>query len=125
MQKELADHERWGHWVLVLHADIPAGIKVLPAVWSMHRKRRIDTQEIYKYKGCLTIHGGLQVYGVNYWETYSPVVRWSTIRLVLTITIMNGWYTRQLDFVLAYPQAPVECNLYMAIPYGYKIKDPQ
>jgi histone deacetylase 1/2 len=67
----------------------------------------------------------MQIYGVNYWETYSPVVRWSTIRVILTISIMNGWYTRQLDFVLAYPQAPVECDLYMAIPYGYKIQDPK
>ena len=38
---------------------------------------------------------------------------------------MNGWHTRQLDFVLAYPQAPVECDLYMEIPYGYNIKDPE
>jgi len=125
MQKEIEDHERRGHWVLVLRTDIPPGTRVLPAVWSMRRKRRIDTQEIYKYKGRLTIHGGMQIHGVNYWETYSPVVRWSTIRLILTISIMNGWYTRQLDFVLAYPQAPVECDLYMAIPFGYNIKDPK
>ena len=125
MIKEIDDHERRGHWVLILRSEIPPGTPILAAVWSMRRKRRIDTQEIYKYKGRLTIHGGMQVHGVNYWETYSPVVRWSTIRLILTISIMNGWYTRQLDFVLAYPQAPVECDLYMAIPYGYEIKDPK
>ena len=125
MTKEIEDHERRGHWVLVLRSDIPKGTRVLAAVWSMRRKRRIDTQEIYKYKGRLTIHGGMQVHGVNYWETYSPVVRWSTIRLILTISIMNDWYTRQLDFVLAYPQAPVECDLYMAVPYGYKVDNPQ
>ena len=113
MKKEIDNHERRQHWVLVLRANIPPGTKVLKAVWSMRRKRRIDTQEVYKHKGRLTIHGGMQVYGVNYWETYSPVVRWSTIRVILTISIMNGWHTRQLDFVLAYPQAPVECDLYM------------
>jgi hypothetical protein len=35
MKKELEDHERRGHWVLVLRADLPPGTKVLPAVWSM------------------------------------------------------------------------------------------
>jgi hypothetical protein len=67
MQKELNDHDRRGHWVLVLRVDIPKGTKVLPAIWALRRKRRIDTQEVYKHKGRVVIHGGLQVYGVNYW----------------------------------------------------------
>ena len=74
MKKELDDHERRGHFILVLRADLPSGTRILPALWAMHRKRRIDTPEIYKYKGRLVIHGGLQVHGINYWETYLPVV---------------------------------------------------
>jgi hypothetical protein len=82
----------------------------------MRRKRRIDTREVYKWKARLTVHGGLQQHGVNYWDTYSPVVKWSSIRLFLIISLLAGWHTRQLDFVLAYPQAEVECELYMEIP---------
>ena len=122
MQKEIQDHEKRKHWVLVKRNQIPSNMRVLPAVWSMRRKRRIDTREVYKWKARLTIHGGKQEFGINYWETYSPVVKWSTIRLFLTLTLLSDWKTRQLDFVLAFPQAPVECDLYMEVPMGYKMK---
>jgi hypothetical protein len=119
MVKEVADQTKRGHWRIIKRSEVPQGIKVLPAVWSMKRKRRIDTREVYKWKARLNIHGGRQEWGVNYWETYSPVVNWSSIRLFLTLSLLAGWHTRQLDFVLAYPQAPVECDLYMEIPRGF------
>ena len=122
MQKEIADHEQRSHWVVVLRSSLPEGTPVLPAVWSMKRKRRLATREIYKWKARLTIHGGKQTHGINYWETYSPVVHWSTIRIFLVLSSIHGWHTRQLDFVLAYPQAPVECDLYMEVPRGFEIK---
>jgi hypothetical protein len=121
MEKEIRDHEERKHWEIVRRDSLPKGTPVLPAVWSMKRKRRLATREVYKWKARLTIHGGKQQHGVNYWDTYSPVVRWSTIRLFLILASVNQWHTRQLDFVLAYPQAPVECDLYMEIPKGFHI----
>jgi hypothetical protein len=38
------------------------------------------------------------------------------------MSIMKGWHSRQVDFVLAYPQAPVEVPLYMNFPKGYVFK---
>jgi hypothetical protein len=54
-------HESNGHWELVDRKDIPGGMPVLPSVWSMKRKRRIDTREVYKWKARLTVHGGQAV----------------------------------------------------------------
>jgi Reverse transcriptase (RNA-dependent DNA polymerase) len=68
------------------------------------------------------VHGGQQEWGINYWETYAPVVTWAAIRLVLILTLIYGWYTTQIDFVLAYPQADVECDIYMHIPNGFEIQ---
>jgi hypothetical protein len=81
-------------WEIVPRISVPRGMKVLPAVWSMRRTRRIDTREVYKHKARLTVHGGRQEYGVNYWETYSPVVMWASIRLFLVLTMLAGWKTR-------------------------------
>ena len=78
----------------------------------------MDTREVYKYKARLNIHGGMQKHGVNYWETYSPVVNWFSIRLCLALTLIFQWKTRQIDFVLAFPQADVECDLFMQLPRG-------
>jgi hypothetical protein len=54
--------------------------------------------------------------GVHFNETYTPVVAWPTTRFFLIQALINKWKTKQLDFVLAYPQAPVERELYMEIP---------
>ena len=88
-------------------------------VWSMKRKRRIDTREIYRWKARLNVHGGQQQYGVNYWETYAPVVMWTTLRFFFVLSLLFQWHTRQLDFVLAFPQAPAEVQLFMNFPQGY------
>jgi hypothetical protein len=122
MQKEVDDHTREGHWRLIHKKDVPKGATVLPAVWSMKCKRRIATQEVYKWKARINIDGSKQVYGIHYNETYSPVVAWPTTRFFLTQSLLNNWKTKQIDFVLAFPQAPVERDLYMEIPKGIHVE---
>jgi hypothetical protein len=125
MTKEVDDHTGKRHWEIVRRSQVPAGVKVLPAVWSMKRKRRIATREVYKWKARLNVGGHMQKHGVHYWETYSPVVRWTTIRLCLVLSLVFGWSTRQLDFVQAYPQAKVSTeNVYIDIPQGVEFHRP-
>jgi Reverse transcriptase (RNA-dependent DNA polymerase) len=40
----------------------------------------------------------------------------------LVQALLNNWHTKQLDFVLAYPQADVECDLYLGIPQGFEFE---
>jgi Reverse transcriptase (RNA-dependent DNA polymerase) len=87
------------------------------------KEKKIVRWDIYKWKARLNIDGGKQEHGINYWETYAPVAQWSTIRVVLTIALQKSWCTKQLDFVQAYPQAPVETDLYMSIPKGYQVNE--
>ena len=60
----------------------------------MKRKRDIVTRKVYKWKARLNVHGGQQEYGVNYLETYSPVVNWFYIRTLLTIAFINKCHSR-------------------------------
>ena len=90
--------------------------------WAMRKKRQIDTRQVYKWKAHINVHGGQQEHGVNFWETYAPVVSWQTLRLVFIHSILKGWHSKQMDFVLAYPHAPAEVPLYMHFPKGYKFK---
>jgi hypothetical protein len=123
MQKEVQTHTKNGVWELVPRSSVPPGLKILPAVWAMKRKRQIATREVYKWKTRLNIDGSKQEEGVNYWETFSPVTSWAAIRMVLITTLIHGWFTKQIDFVLAYTQADMECQLYMAIPKGFEVQD--
>jgi hypothetical protein len=83
MQEEVNPHTVNGHWKLIKQSHLPKGATVLPAIWSMKRKRRISTREVYKWKARLTVDGSKQKYGVHYDETYSPVVTWATTRFFL------------------------------------------
>ena len=82
----------------------------------MKRKRLSDTGEILKYKARLCANGSQQTYRVNYWDTYAPVVKWLSVRIMLTLTIIHNLHSRSLDFVLAYPQAEVDVDMYMDLP---------
>ena len=117
---ELDGHDKMGNYEPVPLTQVPKGTKLIDMVWSMRHKRRIKTQEVYKWKAHLNVHGGQQEHGVHYWDTWAPVVTWQTVRIFLILSILLGWQSRQLDFVMAYPQAPAEMPLYMRLPQGYK-----
>jgi hypothetical protein len=87
-------------------------------IWSMKRKRIPGTGVIQKHKARLCAHGGQQVYGVNYWETYAPVVQWMSVRVMLCLSIIENLHSRSIDFVLAYPQADLDIDMFMELPLG-------
>jgi len=122
MDKEISGQVGNKNFSIILRSDMPEGATLLPAVWAMRRKRRIATREVYKWKARLNIDGSKQVKGRDYDETYAPVASWASIRMLLVMSIIKGWHTRQLDYVMAYPQAPVERDVYMEIPKGYKVE---
>ena len=76
-----------------------------------------------KWKSHLNVHGGKQEYSVNNSETYSPAVKWESIRMLLTLSIINYWHTHQVGFVMAYPQSPIEFDLYMELPHGVETRE--
>jgi histone deacetylase 1/2 len=102
--------------------DVPPTHKPLPAVWAFKRKRRPD-YSILKWKARINVHGGHQKHGVNYWETYAPVVNWSTVRLTFILSLLQGFHTKQVDFVQAFTQAPLDCPIYMEVPAGFDVID--
>ena len=120
MVKEIHTHQEQKHWAVMPIEEVPKGPKILDSIWPMRRKRKIGTGLISKYKARLNAHGGQHKYGVNYWKTFAPVVQWTTIQ-VITLTMIQEWHTCQLDFVLAYPQAEVEGNIYMKLPKGLSL----
>ena len=121
MQKEVKDHIDKGIWEVVPASKVPEGVTIVPMVWAMKRKRRIATGEPYKWKARLNVDGSKQKEGEHFWETYAPVASWPTIRMALIMALLNGWKTKQIDYVLAFPQAEVECEMYMKLPKGFEV----
>ena len=123
MTKEVKDQLNNETFEIVPRSSVPKGATILPAVWQMRRKRDIKTGKIKKYKARLNIDGSRMKRGRDFDLTYAPVATWNAIRLVLTMVLINNWHTVQLDYVAAFPQAPIEKELYMYIPKGMTIED--
>ena len=70
----------------------------------------------------LNLDGSKQVKGIHYNSSYAPVVIWPSIRLMIIMVLINNRHNRQIDYVMAYPKAPVERDMYMTIPNGHKVK---
>ncbi len=121
MQKEVRDQSENQNFSVIHKSKVPRGATTLPSVWQMKRKRDIKTRQVKKWKARLNVDGSRMQKGIHYTDTYAPVASWNSIRLLLTMTAVHAWHTKQLDYVLAYPQAPVEKPLYMKIPKGFSI----
>jgi hypothetical protein len=118
MLKEIEDHESRGHWTMMKRSNMPINAKTILSIWSFKRKRHPDGS-LNKHKARICAHGGMQKWGVDYWETYSPVVNWISVRALLAISTIHNLPTKSIDFVLAFPQADLDTDVFMEIPAGF------
>jgi len=122
MKKEWDDQLGNGNFTVRKRTEVPEGATVLPTVWQIRRKRDIKTRSVKKYKARLNIDGSRMKQGQHYDQTYAPVASWNSIRTLLIMSALNNWHTRQIDYVLAFPQAPVERQIFMEIPKGFQVE---
>jgi Reverse transcriptase (RNA-dependent DNA polymerase) len=96
----------------------PVDQSIIGCKWIYKIKRKADGT-IDRYKARLVAKGFHQEEGINYFETFSPVVRPTTIRLVLTIALTYGWSLRQLDVQNAFLHGDLQETIYMEQPPGF------
>ena len=74
---------------------------------------------VHRYKGRLVAKGYAQKYGVDYDETFSPLVRFSSIRALLAFAVQNDVLVHQMDVVTAFLNGTLKEEIYMQQPEGY------
>lgn len=106
---------------VVPRSEVPTGQKVLRAVWS-HRRKTTPEGVIYRHRSRICADGSQQTHGLDYKETYAPVVNWTTVRILLILSLVFGYKSRQVDYVQAFPQASLseEEKVFMEIPPGFR-----
>jgi hypothetical protein len=77
--------------MLQKQSKVPKDVQIVPSVWSLQRKCDLTMNKVKSNKARLNLHGRKQVYGMNYFETYTPIVTWFAIRLMIIFGIIFCW----------------------------------
>jgi hypothetical protein len=127
MKKEIRQLIKQRTWESIPRSKVPLTSsqkrrKILSGTWAFKLKRLPDGSPS-RFKARYCVRGDQQTEGVDYFETYAPVVQWSTVRMVLTMILANGWATKQVDYTNAFAQADLEEEVYIEPPKGFGRKD--
>ena len=115
MNTELGALESNNTWEVT---TLPPGKVAIACKWLFKTKYRPDGS-VERYKSRLVILGCKQKYGEDYWETFAPVAKMSTVRTLLAVAAMEGWYAIQMDVTNAFLHGDLNEVVYMKLPQGY------
>ena len=102
-------------WELV---DLPPGTKPLGYKWIFKKKMKADGS-IDKYKARLVVKGYRQKEGLDYFDTYSPVTRITSIRMLIAFASLNNLEIHQMDVKTAFLNGDLEEEIYREQPEGF------
>ncbi|KAG8479120.1 hypothetical protein CXB51_029820 [Gossypium anomalum] len=124
-------------WQAAIHSELQALLR--NNTWSLcpllANRRAIGCKWLFKvktkadgtvdrYKAHLVAKGFSQHAGVNFRETFSPMVRATTIRTILALSVMKGWPLRQVDVNNAFLNGELTEEIYMEQPPGFEEVSP-
>jgi hypothetical protein len=112
MKSEIASLIQQKTWTPIPRAEAS---RVIKTTWVFKLKCLPDGTPL-KFKARFCVRGDLQKEGEDYFETYAPVVQWSTIRLLLTLILQEGWATKQVDYTNAFAQAEIHDDIVIDPP---------
>ena len=90
--------------------------------WIYKVKQAVDGS-VEKYKVIFVAQGFSQFEGIDYEETFTPVVRYSSIRSILTLSAQMGWHIHQMDVKTTFINGVIEEEVYVEKPKGFETFD--
>jgi hypothetical protein len=106
---------------LIPKTNLPAKTRYLDRIRTYRRKRRPDGS-LKKYKAQLCVNGSRQIQGIDYTKSFTPLVQWSTIRMVNTLAEMHNLKGIHIDFTQDFPQAKLKEDIYLRFLAGFEHK---
>ena len=119
-QEEINSHHTNGTWGLTSSSE---GRKILKSKWVYDYKVDVSKGILIRFKARLVAAGYDQIAGVDFTETYAPVIRTQSLRLMLVIGYMLGLHIDQMDVSTAFLNADLSEPNYMKMAPGYQVLD--
>ncbi|NBX97749.1 hypothetical protein EBQ81_02685, partial [bacterium] len=104
-----------GTWTLV---QLPAGRKAVGCKW-VYKKKRDAAGNIKRWKARLVAKGYSQVEGLDFTETFAPVAKFTSIRILLSLAAANNWECHHMDVKTAFLNGDLEEEIFMEQPEGF------
>ena len=115
---ELQSLKKSNTWKLV---ELPKDRKAISCRWVFKLKMRTNGT-IERYKARLVARGFSQVHGVDYEETFAPVAKFKSIRVVLAIASILKYTVHQMDVKTAFLNGDLNEDIYMNVPEGLNVR---
>jgi hypothetical protein len=112
MQDEIQSHIENRTWTLVKRQP---GTNVLKGLWVFRK----SDGTIDRFKSRWTAKGFQQKFGIDYKDTFAPVLKYHSLRMLLVLAAKLDLELKQLDFVTAFLNAPVSEKVYVEQPHGF------
>ncbi|CAL5381095.1 unnamed protein product [Camellia sinensis] len=116
--EEIRALETNGTWEVM---KLPRGKRPVGCKWVFTIKYRADGT-VERNKARLVAKGFTQIYGIDYTETFAPVAKLNTIRVLLSLAANLDWPLQQLDIKNAFLNGELEEEVYMTLPPGFSKK---
>ena len=98
--------------------SLPPGKNVVGCKWVYTIKYNADGT-IERYKAHLVAKGFTQHEGVDFTDTFSPVAKLASVKLLLGLAAIQGWSMSQMDISNAFFHSDLDEEIFMSIPQGY------
>jgi hypothetical protein len=118
--KEIETLESMDAWEVVDREEAP---NVIDSIWAFKLKRYPDGM-VKKFKARFCARGDQQLEGIDFFETYAPVVQWTTVRLMLILEVLLGLKSKQGDVTAAFLHGELgeDEKVYVEMPLGFRKK---
>jgi len=102
-------------WELIV---LPKDKKVIRCKW-VYKIEHNANGSVSKYKARLVAKGYVQTYGIDYEETYNPIAKMTTVRIIILMVTTKGWSLHQMDVKNILLHGDLHEEMYMEQPLGY------
>jgi len=118
MKVEMEALEKNKTWDIV---ELPKGKRLVGCRWVFTVKYKSDGS-IERYKARLVAKGYTQTYGIDYLETFAPVAKMNTVRILLSLAAVFNWNLQQFDVNNAFLHGDLDEEIYMEVPPAFESK---